>query len=134
MKKNNRGFTLIELMIVIAIIGILAGIAYPSYTDYVKRAKRGDAMDSLLDLETRMIKYYDINDTYVGATINAAATGTVGSNRSMDGLYTLSITEATLFTFGVTATPVGIDAECTTLTFNSLGQKAGTGTDAANCW
>jgi len=126
MKKNNRGFTLVELMIVIAIIGILASVAYPSYTSYVKKANRADAIDSLLSLSGRMEEYYMNNDTYAGATVASAT--------SSDGLYTLAITSATAFAYTLTATPVGADAECTTLTYNSLGQKGATGTDAANCW
>ena len=58
MKQTNNGFTLIELMIVIAIIGILAGIAYPSYTGFVKKANRADAIDSLLVLSGRMEEFY----------------------------------------------------------------------------
>lgn len=134
MKKNCSGFTLIELMIVIAIIGILAGIAYPSYTSYVQKANRADAIDSLLSLSARMEEYYMNNDTYTGATIDAAGTGTVGGNTTSDGLYTLSITAATAFAYSLTATPVRADAKCSTLTYNSLGQKGATGTDAANCW
>ncbi len=75
MKQTNKGFTLIELMIVVAIIGILAGVAYPSYTSYVKKANRADAIDSLLLLSGRMEEFYMNNDTYVGATVGAAGTG-----------------------------------------------------------
>ncbi len=134
MKQSNKGFTLIELMIVVAIIGILAGVAYPSYTGYVKKANRADAIDSLLFLAGRMEEFYMNNDTYAGATVNAAATGTVGSNQTSEGLYTLSIPTATGFAYTITAIPVIADAECTTFTLNQLGQKGATGTSAATCW
>jgi type IV pilus assembly protein PilE len=134
MKRTNKGFTLIELMIVIAIIGILAAVGYPAYTSAVKKGSRADAMDSLLSLAGRMEEYYMNADSYVGATVNAAGTGTVGSNKTSEGLYTLSIPVATAFTYTITATPVGSDPECTTFTLNQLGQKSATGTDAANCW
>jgi len=132
--KQNKGFTLIELMIVIAIIGILAAVGYPAYTSSVKKGNRADAIDSLLSLAGRMEEYYINNDSYAGATINAAGTGTVGSNKTSDDLYTLSITSATAFAYSLTATPKTADAECSTLTLNSLGQKSATGTSAASCW
>ena len=131
MKQTNNGFTLIELMIVIAIIGILAGIAYPSYTGFVKKANRADAIDSLLVLSGRMEEFYMNNDSYIGATVGAA--GTVGSDQSSEGLYTLSIPAATAFAYTITATPVGADPECTTFTLNQLGQKGSTGT-STSCW
>lgn len=134
MKKNNLGFTLIELMIVIAIIGILAAVGYPAYTSAVKKASRADGIDSLLSLAGRMEEYYMNNDTYVGATVNAAGTGTVGSNKTSDDLYTLSITSATLFAYSLTATPKTADASCGNLTLNSLGQKGVTAGTVAACW
>lgn len=131
---KSKGFSLIELMIVIAIIGILGAVGYPAYTDAVKKGSRGDAIDSLLSLAGRMEEFYMNTDTYVGATINAAGTGTVGSNKTSDNLYTLFITSQDAFSYSLTATPLGSDPECTTLTLNSLGVKGATGTDAANCW
>jgi type IV pilus assembly protein PilE len=134
MKKNKAGFTLVELMIVIAIIGILAAVGYPAYTSSVKKANRADAIDSLLSLSGRMEEYYMNNDSYVGATINVDGTGTVGSSQTSDNLFTLSITAATAFSYSLTATPKTADAECSTLTYDSLGKKGATGTAAADCW
>jgi len=134
MKIKHKGFTLIELMIVIAIVGILAAVAYPSYTSYVKKANRADAIDSLLSLAGRMEEYYMNNDTYVGATVNAAGTGTVGSNKTSDNLYTLSISSATAYAYGLTATPINTDSECGNLTLNSLGQKGTSAGTVDACW
>lgn len=131
--KNIRGFTLIELMIVIAIIGILAGVGYPAYTNAVMKGNRADAIDSLLSLAGRMEEFYMNNDTYVGTTINAAGTGTVGSNKTSDDLYTLSIAATDAFSYTLNATPKGTDTECGTLILNSLGQKTAS-TGAADCW
>ena len=133
MKQKNKGFTLVELMIVVAIIGILAMVAYPAYTSAVKKANRADAIDSLLSLAGRMEEYYMNNDTYVGATVNAAGTGTVGSNKTSENLYTMSITSATAFAYTLTATPKTADPECGNLILNSLGQKTAS-TGSAGCW
>lgn len=68
--KAQRGFTLIELMVVIAIIGILASIAIPSYSDYVKRGKAAEATSTLANLRVQIEQYYQDNRTYVGFPCN----------------------------------------------------------------
>ena len=63
---SQKGFTLIELMIVVVVIGILSAIATPSYVDYVKRGKAAEATSTLADLRVKMEQYYQDNRTYVG--------------------------------------------------------------------
>jgi type IV pilus assembly protein PilE len=143
----KNGFSLVELMIVLGIIGILAAIAYPSYNEYTTRAHRADGQSALLDLATRMERYYSENNTYATATVAAGngATDVLGTNISPDGWYTLSITAQGAGTFTVQATPrleqANRDTRCQSLTYNNLGQKgitngpagAPTGT-VAQCW
>jgi type IV pilus assembly protein PilE len=115
MKNKCRGFTLVELMIVVAIIGILASVAYPSYVHYVKKAQCADGIDSLLFLAGRMEEFYLNTDTY--------ATATVANATSSEGLYTLAISGTpTAFVYTLTATPVDATAGLSTLTLGSLGQ------------
>ncbi|WP_104504147.1 type IV pilin protein [Acinetobacter indicus] len=68
---QNKGFTLIELMIVVAIIAVLAAIAYPSYTEYVKRTNRTDMQGQLLNITYKLQNYKVVNHTYQNATLSA---------------------------------------------------------------
>ncbi len=119
--KNQQGFTLIELMIVVAIIGILAGIAYPSYQDSIKKSRRADAKGALMGFANAMERYYTENNSYCGAAVTdatdcPAATGapTIFSTTSpVDGgsaLYNLTIASATATTYNLRATPTGPQA------------------------
>jgi len=130
--KRPSGFTLMELMIVVAIVGILAAISYPSYTEYVTRSKRSDAKAALLQVQLAQEKYRANHVTY--GTL--AQTGI--SSLSPDGYYTIAISGTpTATAYTVTATPLSpfTDTSCGTLGINQAGTKTITGTDSvANCW
>lgn len=88
----NKGFTLIELMIVVAIIGILAAIAYPSYTQYTIRTKRVDAQSEMLFIAQRMQAYKAANGTFKDATLTIVYGGAVTPKQGT-ALYDLSFVD-----------------------------------------
>lgn len=129
-KKCLQGFTLIELMVTVAIIGVLAAIAYPSYTEYVTRAKRADGKATLLLIQLAQEKWRANNTNY-------ATKAQLGITVSPDGHYTVNdFTNISGTTYTVTVSPSGFtDAKCGTLGINEAGTKTETGSDtAANCW
>jgi len=71
--RHTRGFTLIELMIAVAVIAILSAIALPSYTDYMRRGKLAEATSALLSMRTKLEQYFQDRRTFIGA----CAAGTV---------------------------------------------------------
>lgn len=145
--KRGLGFTLIELMVTVAIIGILAGIAYPAYTDYVIRAKRSDGKAALLSLQLAQEKYR-ANCIQYATTINTTAGANpscvagnyslVGKTTSPDGNYAIGISGVSATAYVLTASPRGTftDAKCINLIINQAGVKtvSGTGLSAADCW
>ncbi len=137
---KQSGFTLIEIMIVVAIVGILAAIALPSYTDYVRRGRIPEATNGLSSMSVRLEQYFQDRRTYVGACA-AAGTGTVADLVLNTTNFTFSCDpEPTATTYTVTATGVGPMAGFT-FTINQIGGRATTavpsdiGWDSnAECW
>jgi len=133
--RKNQGFTLIELMIVVAIIGILTAIAAPSYTSYLREAGRRDAMVGLTTIADRQERYYLQNNTYTTALADLNA-----SSISEQGLYTFKVTSADASGFEVSATAIATEAQakdtgCTTMTLSSTGLKTPNGpAPAKECW
>jgi type IV pilus assembly protein PilE len=132
MKKQQKGFTLIELMITVAVVAILATIAYPSYQSYVIRANRTAAQQFMLDIANREEQLMLDSRNY-SATIGAGGLN-LSIPAEVTGRYTVTVAvnnAATPPTFVITATPVAgsIQASDSTLTFNNLGVKT-----PANKW
>ena len=124
----KKGFTLLEVVIVMAIVGILALVAYPSYRDTITRAHRSDGQSALLDLANRMEQFYSEHNTYQSAQIATGGDLDVLSQSTSSGKwYTLSISNATDTGYFLKAIPRGaqgtLDTHCQSLTFNHLGEK-----------
>lgn len=126
---NMQGFTLIEMMIVVAIVGLLAAIAYPNYTDYLSKSRRSEAKTLLMDIAARQEQYFLDNRSYTNdftdlpnLTAQAVAAGSVTSE---NGYYVVTISRPTLYTYTLTATSQRSDT-CETLTLNELGRKDAT--------
>ncbi len=135
-----QGFTLIELMVVVAVVAILASIAYPSYQDAVRKSKRAQAKVDMVELAQRYERFHTVNNTYVGfwlAATGAAATVVVSPSTGGTAAYSITHVEA-VNAFTLTATPQGPqtqDTRCGTLGLSSTGVKTETGTGAlADCW
>ncbi|MBC7699654.1 MAG: type IV pilin protein [Massilia sp.] len=146
--RRSHGFTLIELMIVVAIVGILAAIAYPSYTQYVQRSRRVEAEAVMLEAAQFMQRFYSAHNSYktqINGTTAVVLPDSMSRSpkNSTDSTkqYSISLPANNLSatTFTLQAEPTGSMAsdKCGTLTLTQTGVK-GVATDATatvkDCW
>lgn len=137
--RKNAGFTLIEIMIVVAIIGILAAVALPSYTEYIRRGDRAAARAALLEAQQFMERYYAANSRYT--TTDAGTTSPTLPTRLQavpveSPKYDLALSAPAVNSYTLTATPRVADTRCGNLTLTNTGVKgrSGSGLPVQECW
>jgi type IV pilus assembly protein PilE len=148
-RGSQNGFTLIELMIAVAIIGILMRLAYPAYNNSVKKARRADAKTALLDLAQREERWLATANIYstsapelgyaAGTTVTAAAPMSVVTGSA--AFYQVSVSMPTSTSFLLTAARISTspqikDTQCGDFTLTNTGLQGVTNatTTAADCW
>ncbi|GAB2526025.1 type IV pilin protein [Microbulbifer agarilyticus] len=137
--QKQTGFTLIELMIVVAIIGIISAIAYPSYMESVRKSNRADAKATLNDVAHRLQRCFTTYSAYDNANCSVATTLDGGTIASAEGMYSVSATTLTATTYTLTAAPVAgtsqaADTKCGSLTLTNAGIRNASGPYGADCW
>lgn len=139
--KKNTGFSLIELLIALAIVAILAAIAIPSYNSQIQKTRRSDAITSLTRAASMQERFYMRNNSYTGVVAD------LGGAQSPEGYYTLAVDitacpngqpDGSCFT--LTANPAGpqvSDTHCAVFTLSDTGLKAAAdsgGVPQTDCW
>ena len=130
--RGIRGFTLIELMIVVAVVGILAAIAVPSYNDSVRKSRRAQAKADLVEYAQMAERSFTVNNSYEPFDLPP---NTPSPRQGGDARYLINAA-TTATTFTITAVPQsGQDADkCGTLTINQAGVKTPTAAPLDDCW
>jgi len=135
--SKSKGFTLIELMIVVAIVAILAAIALPSYQEQVRKSRRAQARSDLAEIVQGLERSFTVNRSYA-STVYSLPFNHSPREAAGSGFYTLSFASQTATTYKVQAVPVAGSGQandrCGTLSIDNLGNKKSTGTDDACKW
>ena len=143
LQPDERGFSLIELMIVIVIVGILAGIAMPSYSAYLEKTRRTDARTALLEIASVQERVFFERSQYSDAMSDVWNLQDGDDYVSAESYYVLTVAigdDDNGAEFTATATARGQqsdDVDCETLSIDETGRKAataGSGGDSSICW
>ncbi|AMV00840.1 MULTISPECIES: type IV pilin protein [Xanthomonas] len=127
-----RGFTLIELMIVVAVVAILSAIAYPSYTEHVRKSRRAQAKVDLVEYGQLAERFHTVQNTYSGFTLPTNVSPREGGTAA----YTLALTQQTQSGYVITATPAAAQAadKCGTLSIDQASRKTNSRGTKSDCW
>jgi type IV pilus assembly protein PilE len=145
-KPGQLGFSLLELMIVVAIVAIVSALAFPSYMQYVVNTKRTVATSTLLQVADRQQQFFMDNKQYtndltdLGFAANPlvlADDGTVAAAADADAVYSISLSNIAATTYTITAAPLhgqaSRDTDCASLTLNQSGAR-GSSAGGTDCW
>ncbi len=141
LKNTVAGFTLIELMIVVAIVAVLAAIALPSYSEYVERARRKEAIATAMEAQQFAERFFTEQRTYVGVNAALPASLTRSPREGSKIWHNISITGEAAATYAVSIAPNGwTPLKCGTMTISQIGTRTvsypagATADDISNCF
>ena len=145
--QRQRGITLLELMIVVAIVAMISAFAYPSYMNYVVNTKRTAATTTLLRIADRQQQFFMDNKRYATTLTDLGYSANpvwVSDNGNMvpagdaDAVYTLGLANVAATQYLVIAAPLGQqlkrDTKCGTLTIDQAGSRQASGSEPDVCW
>lgn len=147
-RPSMRGFTLIELMIVVAIAGVLAALAYSSYSKSVMKAHRSDVKTALLDLASREERYFSLNNQYANSFTTLGFSNSTSSGTKLDidnssgvAVYTITLSQTTTQDWSAVAAPQNSQSgdSCGSYNLSNLGNPSvtppsGSSDTTATCW
>lgn len=135
--RPQRGITLLELLIVVAVTGILAAIAMPNYSQYVQRSRRAEAQAVMMEVQQFMQRVYAAQNSYLpNGQAPDLPDSLEQSPANGQAAYNIALNAVTATAYEIEAVPTGSMANdpCGTLTLSSTGRKQVSGSTVANCW
>ena len=122
-QRRRNGFTLIELMITVAVVAILTAIAYPAYTQFIIRSKRSAAQAQMMDIATRQQHFLVANRGYADTAALTSSGYTLPAEVAANYTYKVDADNSAMPTYKITFTPSGSQASDGDLTLTSEGVK-----------
>lgn len=132
-RRQHAGFTLIELMIVVAVIAILAAVAYPSYQEQIRKSRRAQAKADLVEYMQLAERYHTVNNSYVDFDLPADQSPREAGAVARYELHVEDATQSTITIVAIAQDPQTAD-RCGDLSLNQAGVKSNSKGELADCW